>query len=450
MNRSWTFLLCLASFTAAAEGPGDYAYALPIEGVASEALYRVAIPRVVHEAAAFPDLRDLRVFNGAGDVVPYALRPLANTGEQPAPVALPFYALRGQRGARVDDLDLTLEKAPGGVSLKVKSRYTVGGQWGLLGYLVDASQLDEPLSGLAVDWVGASDGYSAAVRVDGSDDLKHWTPLGEDAQLLSLSRGGRRLERKTVAFRPQRPRYLRIAWHDPARAVELKTVLGVRGGRGAWPERVWKRVVATQDAGKSGDYRIDVGGLFPLDRLALRLPQADVVAPLEILSRAATADEWTPVARTLVYRVSQNGVEVANADVSFTPNSHRYWLLRANGTGGGFGLQSLVVRAGWIPREIVFAARGAAPFMLAYGNAKAKAGAVPIESLVPGWQTGQERAVQAASTGAPQGRGAEAVAGEGIDAERTSLWAALALGLAALIWVSWRRRRANLSEQDLS
>jgi hypothetical protein len=145
MNRSWMFLLCLASFAAAAEGPGDYAYALPIEGVASEALYRVAIPRVVHEAAAFPDLRDLRVFNGAGDIVPYALRPPANTDERRAPVALPFYALRGPRGARVEDLDLSLEKAPAGMSLKVKSRYTIAGKWGLLGYLVDASQLNEPL-----------------------------------------------------------------------------------------------------------------------------------------------------------------------------------------------------------------------------------------------------------------------------------------------------------------
>jgi hypothetical protein len=450
MNRSWMFLLCLASFAAAAEGPGDYAYALPIEGVASEALYRVAIPRVVHEAAAFPDLRDLRVFNGAGDIVPYALRPPANTDERRAPVALPFYALRGPRGARVEDLDLSLEKAPAGMSLKVKSRYTIAGKWGLLGYLVDASQLNEPLSALAVDWAGASDGYSAAVRVEGSEDLKHWAPLGEDAQLLSLSRAGQRLERKTVDLRPQRARYLRIAWQDPARTVELKTVLGVRAERGARPERVWKRVVATQDAGRSGDYRIDIGGLFPLDRLALRLPQADVVVPVEIFSRSAAADEWTPVARTLVYRVSQNGAEVANADVSFAPNSHRYWLLRADGTGGGFGLQSLVIRAGWIPREIVFAARGAAPFTLAYGNAKAKASAVPIESLVPGWQSGQEPPVQAASTGAPRGRGAEAAGGEIIDTERMSLWAALALALAALVWVSWRRRRANLSDRDLS
>jgi len=450
MKRSGVVLLCLASFAAAADEPDDYAFALPIEGVAGGALYRVAIPRVVHEAAAFPDLRDIRVFNGEGKIVQFALRPLAKAGDRPAPVALPFYPLRGPHGARVEDLDLALEKSAGGANLKVKSRFTVGGRWGLLGYLVDASQIKEPLSGLAVDWNAAGENYSAAVRVDGSDDLRHWMPLGEAAQLLRLLRAGQRLEHRTIEYQPSRVRYLRIAWHDPAQAVELKTVLGVRAGQGAQLGRVWKRVVATPDANKRGDYRIDAGGLFPLDRLKLRVSRENIVAPVAIFSRGAAGDEWTPVARTLVYRVSQGGLEVANTDVSFAPNSHRYWLLRVDETGGGIGSQTLVVRAGWIPREIVFAARGAAPFTLSYGNAKAKSAAVAIDTLVPDWRSGEGPSLPIAKTGAPRSRAAERAAG-GIDTERASLWSALVLGLAALVWMFWRRRRReNLSDRELS
>jgi len=440
MKRSWVVVLCLASFAAAADEPADYAFALPIEGVASEALYRVAIPRVVHEAAAFPDLRDIRVFNGEGKIVPFAFTPLAKAGDRPAPVALPLYPLRGPHGARVEDLDLALEQSAGGTNLKVKSRFTAGGRWGLLGYLIDASQIKEPLSGLALDWNAADDSYSATVRVDGSDDLRHWMPLGDAARLLRLFRAGQRLEHKAIEFRPSRVRYLRIAWHDPAQAVELKTVLGVRAQQAAQLERVWKRVVATQDASKSGDYRIDVGGMFPLDRLALRLSQENIVAPVAIYSRGAATGEWTPVARTLVYRISQGSQEVANTDVSFAPNSHRYWLLRVDETGGGIGSQTFVARAGWIPREMVFRARGAAPFTLAYGSAKAKPAAVAIDTLVPGWRSGEGPALPIAKTGAPRSRATERAAG-GFDTERASLWVALGLGLVALVWASWRRRR---------
>jgi hypothetical protein len=451
MKRLWACLLCLASVGAAADAPDDYAYTLPLEGIAGDALYRVAVPRVVHEAATFADLRDLRVFDGAGKVVPHALRPLEQASEKPAPVALPFHALNGPRGARVEDLDLALESTAGRASLKVRSRYTAAGQWVLLGYLVDASQMKAPLSGLDLDWIGAGDSYLAAVRVEGSDDLRLWSPLAADAQLARLSRGAHRLERKAIEFPPSRAKYLRVSWNDPARAVELKAVLGILAERTVRPERVWKRIVATPDAARSGEYRIDVGGLFPLDRLALRLPQDDTVVPIEFLSRAATADEWNPVARAVAYRVKQGGLEIASTDIAFAPNPHRYWLLRVDETGGGIGAQALIARAGWISREIVFAARGTGPFSLAYGNAKAKANAVPIETLVPDWRPDQELNLPVATSGAPRGLASAAAVQRRDDAGQWSLWAALFVGLAALVWLSWRRRRqARRSEEGPS
>ncbi|MEO8009441.1 MAG: DUF3999 family protein, partial [Betaproteobacteria bacterium] len=69
-------LLSISLAVSAAETPEDFAFAVPIDGLGGDALYRVAIPPAVYEQAAFSDLRDLRVFNGAGEVVPYAFRPV--------------------------------------------------------------------------------------------------------------------------------------------------------------------------------------------------------------------------------------------------------------------------------------------------------------------------------------------------------------------------------------
>ncbi len=105
-------ILTAASLSAAAaESPADFAFAVPIEGLGADALHRVAIPQAVYESAAFSDLRDLRVFNGAGEVVPYAFRPVDRISEKPAPVTLPIFPLQGPRDARSDELDLSFDKS---------------------------------------------------------------------------------------------------------------------------------------------------------------------------------------------------------------------------------------------------------------------------------------------------------------------------------------------------
>jgi hypothetical protein len=111
--------------------------------------------------------------------------------------------------------------------------------------------------------------------------------------------------------------------------------------------------------------------------------------------------------------------------------------LRVDAASGGIGAGTLAVRAGWTPREIVFTARGAAPFRLAYGNSKAQAGALAIDTLVPGWRTDQEPKMSVAVTGAVQTLAGEAAARQRIDYKKWGLWAALVAGVAVLAWMAW-------------
>ena len=351
MNSLWPGLLAAASLSAtAAESPADFAFAVPIEGLGGDALHRVAIPQAVYESAAFADLRDLRVFNGAGEMVPYAFRPVERTTERPAPVALPIFPLQGPRDARAEELDLSFDKSGQRVSVKLSSRAGKGGPAAALGYLIDASSLKAPLNGIEVDWGKAIPDSLVSVRVEAGDDLKHWTTLAADAPLGALAHAGRRLERKTIEYRPLKAKYLRLLWTDPALAIELKAVAGLSLAQHAQPERAWKEVVATPDAGKPGEYLVDLGGRFPLERLALRLPQENSIVPVRLLSRAKPDDRWAPVTHSVAYRLNQNGRELVSADIVVGVNSHRYWLLRVDPAAGGIGSGSLIVKAGWTPR----------------------------------------------------------------------------------------------------
>jgi hypothetical protein len=432
-------ILAAASLSAtAAESPEDFAFAVPIEGLGGDALHRVAIPQAVYESAAFPDLRDLRVFNGADEVVPYAFRPIERTVEKPAPVTLPIFPLQGPRDARSEDLDLSFDKSGGKVSVRLRSREAKAGPQVLLGYLIDASALKTPLNGIEVDWGRAAADRLVSVQLEAGDDLKHWTMLAADAPLGGLSHAGRRLERKAIEYRSLKAKYLRLIWTDPAQAVELKAIVGLSPEQHAQPERSWKDVVATPDAGKPGEYLADLGGRFPLERLALQLPQENTIVPVRLLSRGKPEDRWMPVTHAVAYRLNQNGRELVSPDIAVGVNSHRYWLLRVDPAAGGIGSGSLIVRAGWTPREIVFTARGTGPFRLAYGNAKAQAGSLRIDTLVPGWRTDQEPQMSVASTGAVQKLAGEAAARPRADLKKWGLWAALLAGVAVLGWMAWR------------
>lgn len=416
----------------------EFAFALPVEGTGGDAFYRVAITQPVYEATAFADLRDLRVFNGNDEAVPYAFRPVEQRSQQPEPVSLPFFPLRGPRDARAEDLDLSVGRSGDKVSVRLRGRGDPGAQKVLLGYLIDASELKTPLSGLAVAWGTAAPDQLTSVRIEAGDDLKHWATLVTDAPLGGVSHAGQRLERNTIEYRKQQAKYLRLTWLDVDRAIELKSVRGLVPEQWEQPDRMWKEIAATPDPGSPGDFLFDLEGRFPIDRLEFRLPQENTVIPVQVYSRNDPKDKWMSVAATVAYRLKQDGRELASPALVLGTNTQRYWMLRVNTKAGGIGAGALGMKAGWTPRELVFNARGSGPFRIAYGNARAEPGALPLETLVPGLRTDHEPKIALATTGAPQKLAGMAATAPRIDARKWALWAALAAGVAVLAWMAWK------------
>ena len=418
----------------------EFREAVPIAATGEDAFYRLVVPQRVYEGAAFADLRDLRVFNGGGEIVPHAFRAMGPKLQQPGPVALPLFPLRGPSGTRPDQIDLRVERNGDKASVRLQVRGDEGGQKVLLGYLIDASDVKTPLSGLRFSWGPQGARELTSARIEASDDLKHWTVLATDVPVGSLTHGGRRLERDSVEFRQRHVDYMRVTWLDSDRALELAGVQGVVPEQWEQADRMWKDVSAVSDTAKPGDYPLDLGGRFPVDRLEFRLPQANTVVPLQVLSRADEKSKWMHVATTVAYRIRQDGREIASAPLAVGPNAHRYWLLRVNIQSGGIGAGNLGVRAGWSPRELVFNARGPGPFQLAFGNARAGSNAIAIESLVPGLRTDREPQIALATTGASQTLASRQVSGLLLPGERRKwgLWAALVAGVAVLGWMAWQ------------
>lgn len=431
-----------------ADRPQDFAYALPIEGVGNDALYRVVITAPVYEGVAYPDLRDVRVFNSDDEVVPHAFRPRIAERKQPSPVMLPFFTLRGASGKQAADLDIALETNDGNVSVRVKSHGAQDKPGEVLGYLVDLSSRRETFSAMTLDWEPQPGGYIGTVNVEASDDLKNWSQIVHHAPLLSLSQGGQQLERKTVSLHNTHRKYLRLTWPIESKSFALTRIMAQPVDKRTPLARAFKQTSALAVPPKRGEYVADLGGQFPIDRLTIRLPQDNAVAPIQIYSRNTPNDAWRRVSSTTAYRLRQNGQIIENPTLSISRRTHRYWQFRVDQQGGGIGDGPIGVEVGWLAHEIIFTARGPGPFRLAFGNSRAQRNALPVETVVPNWGRDTAPTISLATTGGTETLAGPAAARKRIDARKAGLWTALFAGVGVLGFMAWRiSRQMSIAEK---
>jgi hypothetical protein len=434
-----------------AESPSGFAYGAPIRADATQALYRLELPRAVYRDVVRRDLGDLRVFNGAGEVVPHAFRPRAGGETQKRdPVALRFFPLHGEEPKQLDGLSLRVERRPSGTLIRLDERAGAPGSKKLLAYLVDASGLQVPVRALDLE-VKSGSAYAAKVNVESSDDLSAWRTVAAQAPLISLRHEGAKLEQRRIEFASRKPKYFRISWSGMPADARLGALRAEPGDAQVDAARQWEPVAGRSLSAKPGEYSFDAQGQFPADRARFELPQANTVVQVELLSRARGDAPWRPVTRAAAYRLRRDGNEISSPDIAIGENADRHWLLRVDQKGGGLGEGEPKLLLGWLPHEIVWVARGNPPFILAYGSRDAKPSAYAIEALVPGYRRDADLGAKVASVGeispaslksvevdAPAVLGGPQTLEERIDVKRWTLWASLVAGVAFLGWMAWR------------
>jgi hypothetical protein len=106
--------------------------------------------------------------------------------------------------------------------------------------------------------------------------------------------------------------------------------------------------------------------------------------------------------------------------------------------GLGDGEPSL--RVGWLPHEVVFLARGEAPYTLAFGSGAARA---PVASMrsVPSGATILRASFAESRTLGGESRLQPVVPEKGFAMKSAVLWGTLVLGVLLLGWMAYRLTR---------
>jgi Protein of unknown function (DUF3999) len=437
-------LLLLLAHAAAAQAPRDFAYGAALATEGDSAFYQLEVPAAVYAGAVRGDLGDMRVFNADGALVPFAFVPrVAPTRTKAVVVDLPIFPLRvEQQQNDLSGLALTLNRSPFGattLSLTTRDGVPVVGDR-LVGYVLDMTASSAPLVAIVPNWTLLPRGVGMRFRVEASDDLANWRTVVSEAPLIDLEYEGRHLRRDRIDMPATKAKYLRLSWASGQLPVTLAGVSGEFASRNVDPPVQWTEVGGAAATEHAGDYDFDLKGAFPVERIAVALPEQNTVVPAQLLARASPQEPWRLIASDVLFRLRQGDGEVNSPPVMVNGIALRYWRLHVDPNTGGLGAGLPRLRAGWLPQRIVFAARGSGPFVLAYGSSTATSNALPIQTMVPGYDT---PAAPALGTATAQSTNIEALGGaerltRPIDAKRWLLWSTLVLGVLVLGWMAWR------------
>ena len=460
-------MVCAASLLAepalAQETPDAFATRLPIRSDAATPYYRLSVPLLAYIGSAHGDLRDLRVFNAAGQPVPYArLAASGSTEDSVQRQSLRWFPLRAAASGRPasqgsdKSLSVVVRQAGDGTLVEIDSRRAASGNTAatpdeapLRGYLLDASQIAnrQAARALELDW-GQSASDFLLVDLESSDDLQHWQSLASGVQLARLEYNGARIDKRRIDLTGFRDRYLRLVWREPATAPKLnKAELEQSSSRYLAAPLAWSSpmsAVAGDADLKPGEFRYRLAQPLPIARLRIELPPGNQLLPLEVLVPGRDRRYWRSLASTVVYRITSNGREWSNDEISLAQWPIREFVLRLDprlnplpqGPRVAFALQ---------PAQIIFLARGEGPYLLAVGNKEAKDAALAPATLVPGFGTSGSPDIADASVAKDATESSlpsATPAASNTTAHQTSwkkfaLWGVLVLsvfGMAAMAW----------------
>ena len=375
-------LLLLASSGVFAAEPttDDFAagYSLEVEGTGP--MYVLQLPSDVYRTVRRADFGDIRVFNGAGDIVPHSLRMIeADPQTLSRKEALPFFPLYGGSAANHNaDLALHVTRNASGTIVDIESAPPANGTAPrVTGYLLDLSGMQKvakTVRELEFFWRQGRESSMFAVTIQQSDDLERWQTLVSRATLAEMEYAGQKVERRTVQLPHQSMKYLKLIWQESDQPLELSAVNGYSHLIPSRQQREWVDLGRGTAQLADNQTLIEYHGNYhlPVTGAQLHFPEMNAIARLALQSRAGDETSWITRCEQVFYILTLDNTQLQNEPCTFTATSDQKWRLvvKEDGAGlrSGSGIPAL--QLGLRPSELIFLGRGVPPFLLAYGSGK--------------------------------------------------------------------------------
>lgn len=446
MKRSTLLIGVAIAASAGAATRGDFGYEWPLVLSQQAGAQRLDLPPEVYAHLSDRGLRDLDAFNAQGEPLPFGTIPEpagpATPPPAPARMALPWFALPATPDAATGgDVHLRIERDRHGALRRVDADVTSGdrAREPQPDVLVDATTLPRAFSAIELSWP-RRDGpaINAHFEVLAGEDLEHWRPLAPEASVVDLSQNGFALQRRRIDLPTGRAHYLLLHRLDAGAPVPIDGVNAVLVAD-ASDVRSKPVTVAARPSGsdpKLHAWDFAAPGPIPSVELTLELASVNSVANVQVLSRDRDDGYWQLRAAFTAFRVRGAAGEATHETQAIGYSRDRQWRVIADPPLDA----SPTLKLSYRPDTFVVLPRGAEPYVLVAGSASARRADYPMEALLSALSRVQHEpaALPLAQLGGMrvvQGEAAMRAPVAGPPTRKWVLWATLALGAAAVLFM---------------
>lgn len=468
-------LLCLSALAADAPQVPQQAN---ISSSGDGPYFRLNLPVTIYPTAGHADLRDVRIRNSSGHLVPHAWlnSEAAEVQTLSAPAAFYPIALHGgeTHAPSAVQSDLTLEFKQGAdgslLTLKTKAAPAAQGSTKRSDWIIDASQIKGNLLQARFIVDDNVEGFFP-LSIEGSDDLRHWRMINPEGQIAALKRPDGKIEKFTVDLYGNRVKYLRLRWQEQVLNLKSVTLDSVQQTEVFTPLQ-WSGPIQPATCAESYcDYPLPAN--TPLDSLRINLSEPNTLAsvtvfaqvpaqiardyrrhhhPLYVLRHKRQAPVEPPtsttdviLAQAVAYRLKQGTGEVRSENLALDGGIYTRLRIQTQGPITLLGQTAPSIEVASTPRSLLFLGRGSPPFSVHWGVDEQQGDALPLTTLVPGYRASNPLKADVATVdiSAQILRPVPPLEVKAVPVEKPMperkwwLWAALAAGLLLLAGMAW-------------
>jgi hypothetical protein len=376
----------------------DFAYGIEFFPGDKQAMQAVLLPEHFYQNLVSPNGGDFRVFDAHGQLMPFTVKQLQLKNENKSKIELAFYPVYTQQGDSLDSLALSLGNTDQGISLLINNKTSESSANSTLAaYIVDR-QKAKNLHSLDIEWREPRTGFIGPIKVEGSNDLIHWSTLVRDASLSRFEHQQQFIGNSTIFLPLHEGRYLRISWvTDRSPFLVTSVVANVTDYRDETAEKTLETNLTLR--------LIDSDTLLPFGAAAqnsyqFELPENLPIVAIELISnndnyffladvyshapQAKTSEKsipWLAHGELNQYRLTMSEQQLVSSAKVISSPKHRQWLLSFREPKNYNGGDLPQVKMSWLPEQLIFIAQGQPPYTLAYGNPNVETGVHQLSSL---------------------------------------------------------------------
>lgn len=447
-----------------------FEYKAPITIDNDKPLQMIVLPESVQSKLHDQNGQDLRVYNSAGEVVPYLVKYEKTALEPAVTKAMAFYPVYSDSNAdrinsgqvasgSLKDLEVTIELRLN--SLKEQKSLPQAGEITTAAvYIIENPQYikDEKdpalekrtLDQLELNWAKGFEGI-APLKLETSADLNHWRTMVANENVADMRFMEQQLHRNTITLHNNVERFIRLTWLTSKRPVvtEMTARFAQQSVKPPyeWSASINMQPVMDSDL-KTTVYEFDVSPAFKADKVRFVSSQTNQVYSGDILTRFDDKSHWSRQAGFHFYRIGTNGSEISQLETDLKPSSHEHWRIQFLYPDSSALHNDVTVQVNRYPLTLFFLQRGEGPFYLSFGSHKAPAQSRNISTIVEDLLKQVANDYGLATLGSVEHIKLTGLSSaEAARWKKIILWSVLIVGVLLMLWMAKRLFR-QMSESN--